>query len=96
MQWLLQAHLSTEDYKHAMSGLRHVRRFRYATLWLKYPLDMFVCLVTYTLNALQTRGIKDRRVVLWTKAMTYRPSVGQTLVRLGTDAQHLPFQEVDA
>lgn len=79
-----------------MSGLRRVRRFRYATLWLKYPLDMFVRLVTYALNTLQTRGINDRRVVLWTKATTYRPSVGQALVQLGTDAQHLPFQEVDA
>jgi hypothetical protein len=77
-----------------MSGLRRVRRFRYVTLWLKYPLDMFVRLVTYMLNTLQVRRISDRRLVLWTRATTYRPSVGQTLVSLGTDAQHLPFQEV--
>jgi hypothetical protein len=93
LQWLLQAHLSTEDYSDAMNGLRRVRRFRYATLWIKYPLDLFVHLVTNTLNAFQLRGIRDRRRIMWTRAMTFKPSVGQAMVRLATDAQHLPFQE---
>ncbi|KAF1933565.1 uncharacterized protein M421DRAFT_200180 [Didymella exigua CBS 183.55] len=96
LEWLLQAHLSTENYDDAMNGLWRVRRFRHATLWIKYPLDILVRLVANALNAFQVRGIQDRRVVVWTKASTYRPSVGQALVRLGTDVQHLPFQTVDA
>ncbi|KAF2630322.1 hypothetical protein BU25DRAFT_362432 [Macroventuria anomochaeta] len=93
LEWLLQAHLSTEDYSDAMNGLRRVRGFRHATLWIKYPLDFFVQLFTNTLNAFQVRGIRDRRRIIWTRAMTFRPSVGQAMVRLATDAQHLPFQE---
>lgn len=95
-QWLLQARLSTEDYKDAMSGLQRVRRCRYATLWVRYPLDLFFRLMTTTLNACQVRETTDRRVVSWTRDTTYRPSVGQALVRLGTDAQHLPFRDVGA
>ncbi|KAH6622175.1 hypothetical protein C7974DRAFT_362444 [Boeremia exigua] len=96
LEWLLQAHLSTENYDDAMVGLKRVRRFRFATLWFNFPLDIFVRLVTTILNATQIRGIKDRRVMLWTRATTFSPSIGHTLVRLATDAQHLPFQEVDA
>lgn len=86
--------LSTKDHRHAMNGPRCVRRFRYATLWPKHPLDMSVYLVTCMLNALQVRRISDRRVVLWTEATTYRLSVGQTLLRLRTEAERLLFQEV--
>lgn len=89
----MQAHLSTANYDDAMNGLKNVRRFRLVTLWIKYPLDMFLSLITDILNTFQFRGIKDRQVMSWTKATTYRPSVGQTMVRLATDAQHVPFQE---
>ncbi|KAJ8106810.1 hypothetical protein OPT61_g9296 [Boeremia exigua] len=95
LEWLLQAHLSTEDYDDAMIGLRRVRKFRFATLWIRYPLDMFVRLVTHGLNVFHVRGIKDRRVMLWTKATTFRPSVEHAVVRIATDAQRLPFQETN-
>lgn len=63
------------------------------TLWVKYPLDMFVRLVTDVLNTCQVHGIKDRQVVSWTKATTKVSSAGQTVVQLNvTDAQYLSFQ----
>ncbi|KAL5121718.1 hypothetical protein ACEQ8H_000405 [Pleosporales sp. CAS-2024a] len=33
LEWLLQAHLSTDKYENAMIGLRRVRRFRRYTYW---------------------------------------------------------------
>lgn len=79
-----------------MIGLRRVRRFRYATSWFRYPLDLAIDLVSSMLNICETRGINDRRIVLWSKYSNFKPSVGHTLVRLGTDAQNLPFHGVTA
>ncbi|KAF1362030.1 hypothetical protein EJ07DRAFT_109422 [Lizonia empirigonia] len=96
LEWLIQAHLSTENYHDALKGLQRVRKFRSVTLWIKYPLDLLVVLVSNMLNACQVRGITNRKIVLWSKDPTFQPSVGHTMVRLATDAQYLPFSETNA
>ncbi|KAJ4358910.1 hypothetical protein N0V95_002616 [Ascochyta clinopodiicola] len=93
LEWLVQAHLSTEDYDKAMNGLRRVRKFRYATLWIKYPLDWLDYLVSNMLNACQVRGLKDRCIVVWTRDCTFEPEIGPMMVRCATDAQRLSFHE---
>ena len=77
-----------------MNGLRRVRRFRYATLWIKYPLDLLVHLVTCALNTLRVRGTNNRRVIVWSRESTFRPRAGHAMVRMASDAQQLPLQEV--
>ncbi|UPX12501.1 uncharacterized protein EKO05_0003046 [Ascochyta rabiei] len=93
LEWLVQAHLSTEDYDNAMNGLRRVRKFRYVTLWIKYPLDWLVYIVSIMLNACQVRGLNDRRIVMWTRDCTLKPEIGHMMVRCATDAQRLSFHE---
>jgi hypothetical protein len=90
----LQAHLSTDDYENAMNGLKRVRRFRYVTLWIKHPLDLFVHLVTCVLNTWRVRGINNRKVVVWSRDSTFKLSTGHAMVQIATDAQQLPFQEI--
>ncbi|KAF2107516.1 hypothetical protein BDV96DRAFT_466563, partial [Lophiotrema nucula] len=45
VEWLLQAHLSTEDYRDAAKGLQRVRRFRRYTHWIRYPSALLVLLI---------------------------------------------------
>jgi len=94
-QWLLQAHLSTEDYKDAMVGLRHVRRFRHFTHWMAYPSSLLTLLMAKVLSACQIRQNGDTRALVWSKERTHQQAVGQTIVHLANDAQRLPFYEVD-
>jgi hypothetical protein len=32
---------------------------------------------------------------VWSKESSYRPAVGQSIIRIINDAQHLPFHEID-
>jgi hypothetical protein len=97
VQWLVQAHLSTEDYDSAMQGLRRVRRFRRVKQWVRYPLSRLVALVTRGLEKCWVRKSKanEKKVLVWKKESTYHPTIGHSIVHLTSEAQHLPFHEVD-
>ncbi|KAH5054512.1 hypothetical protein HBI37_235460 [Parastagonospora nodorum] len=95
LEWLMQAHLSTEDYNDAMAGLRHVRRFRRFTYWVRYASSLLASFMAKMLGACQIRRDRDTRVLVWSKERTYQPAVGQTIVKLANNVQHLPFYEVD-
>ncbi|CAI6333681.1 unnamed protein product [Periconia digitata] len=94
LEWLLQAHLSTEDYKDAARGLVRVRRFRRYTYWIRYPSSLLVVIINNSLSAMRVRKSSERKVLVWSKETKYRPTVGQTIMSLATDAQNLPFQGV--
>jgi hypothetical protein len=91
----MQAHLSTEDYHDAMAGLRHVRRFRRFTYWVRYPSSLLASLMAKMLGACQIRRDSVTRVLVWSKERTYQPAVGQAIVQLANNVQNLPFYEVD-
>jgi hypothetical protein len=95
MQWLIQSHLSTEDYNDATAGLRRVRRLRRFTQWARYPSALFVGCVNTALSIFHIRRDSESKFLLWTKDSHYHPDVGQSIVRLAHDAQHLPFCEID-
>lgn len=94
-QWLLQAHLSTEDYKDAVAGLRHVRRVRRFTYWMAYPSSLLAPLAAKMLSTCRVRRNSNTKNLVWSNERTYRQAVGQTIVQLANDAQRLPFHEVD-
>lgn len=93
LEWLLQAHLSTENYKDAMEGLKRVRRFRRYTHWIRYPSAVIVILINNLLSACKLRSTGKRNVLVWSKETRYKPRLAQSIVRLTTDAQHMPFRE---
>jgi hypothetical protein len=93
-QWLLQAHLSSESYADAMAGLRRVRRFRRFSHWVRYPSALLVLLINNTLSACRFRRSSESRVLVWAKEGRYQPSVGQMVMSMATEVQHLPFREV--
>lgn len=93
LQWLLQAHLSTESYHDAAVGLKRVRRFRRFTHWIRYPSTLVVLLINNSMSACNIRKTSERKVLVWSKESRYRPSVRHTIMRLATDVQHLPFQQ---
>jgi hypothetical protein len=95
LQWLIQAHLSTEDYKDAMTGLQRVRRFRRFSQWLRYPLSLFVSLINSLLEVFRFRRTADTKVLAWSKESCYQPTVGHSITQLVNEAQHLPFHEVN-
>jgi hypothetical protein len=76
-----------------MTGLRRVRRYKRFTLWLRYPLAMLASLMTTMLSTFRIRSTSEVKVLVWSKESTYHPAVGQSIVRVANDAQHLPFHE---
>jgi hypothetical protein len=94
-KWLIQAHLSTQDYTDAMAGLRRVRRFRRFSHRLRYPFSLLVLLINNALTACQLRKPRTKKVLVWSKVSTYHPTIGQSIVHLTSDVQHLPFHEVN-
>lgn len=66
-QWLIQAHLSTEDYEDAATGLVRVRRFRRLTQWVWYPSRIFVDLITSMMFVCGLRKSRERKVLVWSR-----------------------------
>lgn len=95
LEWLIQAHLSTEDYKDAMAGLRRVRRFRRATHWVRYPSSLLVHAINNIMSACRLRHSSESKVLVWTKESHYQPTVGQSVMQLAHNAQHLPFHRMN-
>jgi hypothetical protein len=95
-QWLIQAHLSTESYADAMAGLRRVRRFRRFSHWIRYPSALLVLLINNALSACRFRRSSESQVLVWSKEGNYQLSVGQMVMSMATNVQHLPFREFGA
>jgi hypothetical protein len=76
-----------------MQGLKMVRRFRRFTFWTRYPASLLVLGVNHVMRALHFRKSSKRKTLLWTKESDYRPRIGETMIRLTTKMQHLPFQQ---
>lgn len=76
IEWCLQAHLSTENYKDAMNGLSRVRRFRQFTFWVRYPGSLLVMAVNNIAATLKLRESGKRKTLIWTWESKHRtPSI---------------------
>ena len=76
-----------------MQGLRRVRRFRRCTNWIRSPAALIVILINNLLSACKLRSTGKRNVLVWSKKSRNKPRIAQSIVRLTTDAQHMPFRE---
>ncbi|KAF2012795.1 hypothetical protein BU24DRAFT_395962 [Aaosphaeria arxii CBS 175.79] len=86
LEWLLQAHLSTENYRDAANGLQRVRRFRRGTHWILYPSTLMVTVMNNFLSACRLRSNGERKILVWSKESNYRPRVGAGIIGLSTNA----------
>lgn len=93
LEWLLQAHLSTENYNDAMQGLKRVRVFRRYTHWIRLPAAALVILINNLMSACRLRSNGKRNVLVWSKETRRKPRIAQSIVRLTTDMQIMPFRE---
>jgi hypothetical protein len=94
LEWCLQAHMCTEDYKDAMNGLWRVRRFRLLTFWVRYPASLAALTVNGMLRRLGLRKSAKRKALVWTKNSRFMPRVGDTMIRLASEMHSLPFQSI--
>jgi hypothetical protein len=62
---------------------------------VRYPIILLALLVNKTLGICRIRGNSETKVLVWSKESSYRPAVGQSIIRIINDAQHLPFHEID-
>jgi len=88
-QWLVQAHLSTEGYQDAMTGLRRVRRFKLFTRWLSTPLSGLVRLASKAGSESRRRHSAAKKTLEWSKESTYEPHLGRSIVQIANYARHV-------
>ncbi|KAF2658975.1 hypothetical protein K491DRAFT_689578 [Lophiostoma macrostomum CBS 122681] len=67
LEWLLQSHLSTENYHDAAKGLKRVRRFKRFTSWIRIPSTLLVLVIDNFLSACKLRKTSERKVLVWSK-----------------------------
>jgi hypothetical protein len=94
IEWCLQSHLSTEDYKSAMNGLRRVRRFRRFTFWLRYPASWVVISVNSVAKALKLRKSRKHKALVWSRKSRHRP--GSSLGAVGAGNKLHSSSVIDA
>jgi hypothetical protein len=93
LEWCIQAHLCTENYKDAMIGLKRVRRFRRFTVWIRYPASLLVLVVNNIAAALNLRKSGKRKSLLWTKDTTHKSQLAQPAVRPTMETQSQSFRD---
>ena len=91
----MQAHLSTEEYKDAMKGLKNARRFRRITFRARWPASAVVLLTNRLMRLLGMRRSKERRTLVWTKNSRYTPSIRHPVLAAANALNMLPFAKLD-
>lgn len=60
-EWCEQSHLNTENYSHAMKGLKATRRWKRHTIWLRHIPDRLIEMIKWVVRR------RGRRSLIWTK-----------------------------